>query len=217
MEFRWLAAEEQRASAVESSSVGDVLALAQKLQAEGESLLSEDQTVEMGRELGIRPEYVREALRLRQARPPAPVMAGEAAPVPARHNPIAAVTRLFAGVFALSVLPVAMGLLAQSNASPGWVLFTLVVSLLAGWTARYPRLAGVAGGLAVPLVLVIAGLFHATFDGAPYVRGDELIRALLLCTPLSSLTGSAAARARRWMERNAQRESLVAPGQRIRV
>src|SRR6188472_4466622 len=66
MEFRWLTPEEQKTRAVESASLAEVLALAQKLQAEGEARVHDDQVVEMGRELGIRPEFVREALRLRR-------------------------------------------------------------------------------------------------------------------------------------------------------
>src|SRR5436305_14726419 len=64
MEFRWLTCDERRTGAVESQSLSEVLALAQKLQAEGDGLVSEEQVVDMGRELGVRPEYVREALRL---------------------------------------------------------------------------------------------------------------------------------------------------------
>src|SRR3954447_18164586 len=66
MEFRWLTTEEKRSRSVEIGSLPEVLALAQKLQAEGGGLVAEDEVVEMGRELGVRPEYIREALRLRQ-------------------------------------------------------------------------------------------------------------------------------------------------------
>ena len=50
MEFRWLTSDERRTGAVESHSLSEVLALAQKLQAEGDGLVSEDQVVDMGRE-----------------------------------------------------------------------------------------------------------------------------------------------------------------------
>jgi hypothetical protein len=213
MEFRWLTTEEQRTQAVESGTLSDVLALAQNLQAEGEGLVGDDQVIEMGRELGIRPEYVREALRLRRpTRPSALALSSEPAHLSSRHNPLAAVAQLFLGVFAVSILPVAMGLMIGSNASPVWMLFAFLVALMAGWTARYPRLAAVAGALAVPLVIVITGFFHATFDRNPFVRGDELILALLCCTPACSLVGRAATRVRQWLERQEDRGRLPAPG-----
>src|SRR6266851_4143376 len=98
MEFRWLTSDERRTRAVESSSLSEVLALAQNLQAEGEGLVSEEQAVEMGRELGVRAEYVHEALRLRRR---AAQPAGTLPPEPAVHNPIAAAMRAMLGVFAL--------------------------------------------------------------------------------------------------------------------
>src|SRR5262249_43067931 len=79
MEFRWLTTDEQRTRAVESSTLSDVLALAQQLQAEGEGSVGEEQVLEMGRELGVQPQYIREALRLRRrAEEPARSLADEA-------------------------------------------------------------------------------------------------------------------------------------------
>jgi len=90
MEFRWLTTEEKRTHTVDSSDLPDVLALAQKLQAEGGGLVREDEVIEMGRELGVRPEYVREALRLRRrAATPAPVVRAPAELSPAAENPVA--------------------------------------------------------------------------------------------------------------------------------
>ena len=40
MEFRWLSSDERRTRAVESSSLSEVLALAQKLEAESDGLVS---------------------------------------------------------------------------------------------------------------------------------------------------------------------------------
>src|SRR4029077_20640933 len=98
MEFRWLTNEERRTRTVESSALSEVLALAQKLQAEGEGLVSEEQAVEMGRELGLRPDYVHEALRLRgRAAQPARALP----PEPASHHPIAAAAQALGTVFAV--------------------------------------------------------------------------------------------------------------------
>src|SRR5439155_21461146 len=101
MEFRWLTHEERRPRAVESGSLSEVLALAQKLQAEGEGLVSEEQVIEMGRELGVRPEYVREALRLRRGPGPlAQAVAAEHTP-PAHPHPNAAAGQVLLQVYSL--------------------------------------------------------------------------------------------------------------------
>ena len=163
MEFRWLTREERRASAVESGSLAEVLALAQRLQAEGEGLVGEEQVLEMGRELGVRPEYVREALRLRRGAVE-PVRAPT--PGPVSHNPIADVALALGITFAVLLLP---GLIQSFNTSghdPAWILLTLVTALIAGWAARYPRLAGIAGAAAVPMILVVMRLYPIwTHDG----------------------------------------------------
>lgn len=206
MEFRWLTTEERRTRAVESGSLSDVLALAQKLQSEGEGLVNEEQVVEMGRELGIRPDYVREALRLRR-RSAQPARTLEADPVlpPTDHSPIAAAGQVLLTVFALGMLPRAGEALWSSSVPPQlFFLFALLSSLTAGWSARYSRLAGIAGALAVPVLLLVAALYRS-----PGLGGDAVFFSLLSLCPLCSVVGRAAARGRRWAERNADRLRLT--------
>jgi hypothetical protein len=209
MEFRWLTPEERRARAVESGSLAEVLALAQQLQAEAEGLLSEEQVVEMGRELGIRPEYVREALALRQrvGQPaqPLPTPLHE----PADERPLGAVARALMVVFALALFPTAMGAIARSGLAPHMPFVALFAAIVTGWVARYPRWAAIGGALAVPAVLAAMALF-------PYGHGsgtDEAVFfSLLSLSPICSAAGRAAAKVRRWSERLAERPQWMAGG-----
>src|SRR5439155_3929282 len=100
LEFRWLTSEERRTTTVENGSLSEILALAQKLQAEGETRVSDDQVVEMGRELGVQPHYIHEALRLRR-RAGHSTRALQAEPTlpPTDHNPIASVAQVLLLVF----------------------------------------------------------------------------------------------------------------------
>jgi hypothetical protein len=206
MEFRWLTAEERRARSVESGSLSEVLALAQRLQAEGEVQVSEDQVVEMGRELGIQPEFVREALRLR--RPAASsVRSPQPAPTlpPTDHNPIAAAGQVLLTVFALGMLPRTGDALSRSHHDPVlFFLFALVSALAAGWSARYSRLAGIAGALAVPVLLLVASSYPLYYHPGPALSGEAVFFSVLSLCPLCAATGRLAGRARRWAERFAQ-------------
>jgi hypothetical protein len=201
MEFRWLSAEEQRARCVESRSLSEVLTLAQKLQAEADGLLTEEQVIETGRELGIRPEYVREALRLRQQPPPlgpSPVAEATLAPFESRW---AAVAQGFVVMGALGLFPWTMHRLDDIQLAPmAW--FAFPAAIIAGWIARYPKLAALAGALAVPVVLCVAGVYGLTGQGLPI----EII-ALSIATfcPLCSVAGRAGAKLRRWAERLVER------------
>lgn len=211
MEFRWLTQDERRLRAVESGSLSEVLALAQKLQAEGEGLVGEEQVVEMGRELGVRPEYVREALRLRRrAAQPAHAAAPEPTLPPTDHNPIAAAAQVLLIVFALGLLPRMGHALYQSEINPAlFLILSIVASLAAGWSARYSRLAGVAGALAVPVLLLVSALYPSQ----PALRPDAVFFALLSLCPLGSAVGRLGARTRRWAERFVeQRPRLTLPG-----
>lgn len=149
MEFRWLTKEEQRTRVVESSSLSDVLALAQKLQADDERLVSEEQVVEMGRELGVRPEHVREALRLHRgaAQPTSSLRTPPA--VPAEPNPVTRVAQAGLVGLGLGTLPLALAALAQSSSEP-LAVCAFAAAFAAGWAARSPRLAGIAGSLVIP-------------------------------------------------------------------
>src|SRR5262245_55605875 len=135
MEFRWLTTDEQRSRRVANGSLSDILALAQKLQAEGEGTVPEDQVVEMGRELGIHPDYVREALRLRRRAAQPPALQPEPALPPTDHNPIAAVAQVLLLVFALGMLPRAGQALGDSFGTPlPFFLFSWIAALAAGWS-----------------------------------------------------------------------------------
>jgi hypothetical protein len=206
MEFRWLTREERQTHTVESGSLSEILALAQKLQAEGEGLVSEEQVIEMGQELGVRPEYAREALRLRR-RSAQPAQTLRTAPdlLPVEHNPTARVVQAGLLGLGLGTLPMALLALAHSNAEPV-ALCALVAAFTAGWSARYPRLAAVAGTLAVPAVIVAAALF----TGFPSQGPEAFFLSLLSFSPLGSAAGRGAARVRRWMEHPADREPLAA-------
>src|SRR6266851_3215430 len=132
MEFRWLTHEERRVRTVESNSLSEVLALAQKLQADSEGSVGEEQVVEMGRELGVRPEHVREALRLRRrAAQPARNLPPE--PAPAGHSAIHAAASALVIMFALLMLPSVSRAFYLSNREPVWILFTFAAAVVAGW------------------------------------------------------------------------------------
>jgi hypothetical protein len=210
MEFRWLTKEEQRTRGIESSSLPEVLTLAQKLQAEGEGLVSEAQVVEMGRELGIRPEHVREALCLRRAAQLPPAHRAVAERPALTHDPVATVMRAALLGLGLGTLPLAVAALAQTD-SEAVALFVLVATFTAGWSARYPRWAGVAGALAVPAVLFAAliGWPHGLGIG---MEGVAFFLSLLSFTPLGSAVGCGAASLRRRVERLSDRARLTAPG-----
>jgi hypothetical protein len=210
MEFRWLTSEERRLRAVESGSLSEVLALAQKLQAEGEGLVGEEQVVEMGRELGVRPEYVREALRLRRrSAQPARAVAPEPTLPPTDHNPIAATAQVLLIVFALGMLPRTGSALRMSDLNPGlFLFFTVIASAAAGWSARYSRLAGVAGALAVPILLLVAAFYPYYGRLGPHA----IFFSLLSLCPLSSAIGRLGARTRRWAERFVERPRLSISG-----
>ena len=210
MEFRWLTHEERRPRAVESGSLSEVLALAQKLQGEGEGLVSEEQVIEMGRELGVRPEYVREALRLRRG-PGAPAQALAAEPTPPVHpNPIAAAGQALLMVFALLMLPATARALDESGRDPAWMLFAFAAAVVAGWSARYPRLAGIAGAAAVPMILFVSCFYRHAYPHG--ISGEAMLFSLVSLCPLCSTAGRGAASVRRWAERFAERPRLTASG-----
>jgi hypothetical protein len=211
MEFRWLTREEQRPQAVESASLSEVLALAQKLQADSEGLVAEEQVVEMGRELGVRPEYVREALRLRR-RVAQPAHNLPTEPAPTGHNPIHAAASALVITFALLMLPSVSQAFYLSNREPIWILLTFVAAAVAGWSARHPRLASLAGASAVPMILIVSSFYRYPFHHPEGVRGVAALLALVSLGPLSAAVGRAAAKARRLAERLTNRERLAIPG-----
>jgi hypothetical protein len=200
MEFRWLTSDEQRTRAVESASLADVLALAQQLQAEGEARFTDEQVVEMGRELGVHPQYVLEALRLRRrAAQPAPLLQPEPAPERPLQEPLAQVLRASVLGLGLGTFPMAMIALAQSHSEP-MAFFVLIAALAAGWSARHPRLAGLAGAAAAPLVVIVSPSFLGATDAWP----GAFFLALLSFTPLSSALARMAAGLRGRIERLAE-------------
>jgi hypothetical protein len=206
MEFRWLTSDERRTRAVESSSLSEVLALAQNLQAEGEGLVSEEQAVEMGRELGVRAEYVHEALRLRRR---AAQPAGTLPPERADYNPITAALWALLGVFSLLMLPATARVLPESGRDPVWIFVAFAAAIVAGWSARYPRLAGIAGAGAVPMILIVSSFYRYPLH-LHGIRGEAILFALLSLCPLCSAVGRRAASVRRWAERFAERPRLTA-------
>lgn len=211
MEFRWLTTEERRGQTVENGSLTDILALAQKLQADGEGRVSEDQVVEMGRELGVRTEYIREALRLRcRSAQPARSLQPEPTLPPTDHNPIASVAQVLLLIFALGMLPRAMVALDRSNITPQlFLMFTILSTMLAGWSARYSRLAGVAGAVAIPILLLVAAFYSIYQPGLTF---EAVFFSLLSLCPLGSALGRVAARARRFAERFVDRPPLGVRG-----
>jgi hypothetical protein len=215
MEFRWLTPEERPARSVESGSLADVLALAQQLQAETEGLLSEEQVVEMGRELGIRPECVREALTLRQrAAQPAQALLTEPALAPGDERPLAAVGQALLLGFAMALFPAAVSAIGRSGLYP-LPFVALTAAAITGWTARYPRLAAIGGALAVPAVLLAFALYPVGFF--PYGQhgpgmDEAVVLSLLSFCPLCSVAGRAAAKLRRWAERLTDRPQWMVRG-----
>jgi hypothetical protein len=204
MEFRWLSPEEQRARAVETNSLAEVLSLAQKLQAEGEVLVSEEQAVEMGRELGVQPEYVREALRLSRRSPqPQPHPHAEPISASADHGPRRTILSAAMVGFGVGTLPLALDALARSHAEP-LALFVLMAALFAGWSARLPRLAEKASAVAAPAVILASSLYPS-----PFLSPEAFFFAVLSFTPLSATVGRAAAAVRRRAERLAEPQRLT--------
>jgi len=206
MEFRWLTTEEKRSRSVEIGSLPEVLALAQKLQAEGGGFVREDEVVEMGRELGVRPEFVREALRLsgRETQPRRRTPEETASPA-SEHNPLGAAARALFMVFGLLLLPMVTRGIDDRGIEGIWVLFALLAAGVAGWAARHPRLAGIAGATAVPMILLIASLY--SYRGG--LRPDTFLLALLSLCPLCATAGRGAAGIRRWVERLLNRSALA--------
>ena len=203
MEVRGLNPEERAARVVESSSVSEVLALAHKLQAEAEGLLTEEQLFELGRELGVEPQYVREALRLRhRAAQPVREAAAMPAPVAAEERCLISVGQAFMLLASLSIVPVAMGALDDYGLI-GAPFFALFAAFIVGWCARYSRLAGIAGALAVPLALVVGAFYHGggSWNGLFHSVPTAFV-ALLAFGPLCWATGRGAVRLRRWLERS---------------
>lgn len=206
MEFRWLTSEEQRTRAVESQSLSDILSLAQQLQAEAEGQVTDDQVVEMGRELGVQPEYVREALRLRR-RPPIPGL-----PPPQDHGALVtsrsgnSLGRALTLGFGLGTLPMALIALANSNAQPV-AFFVLLATLAAGWTARQPRLAGTAGMVTAPLIVLASALFLSSLP-VYGLRPEAFLFSLLSFTPLGGGVARFAAALRDRLERLGERPPL---------
>jgi hypothetical protein len=210
MEFRWLPTEEQRAQPVESSSLSEILALAQQLQAKGEGTVSEEQVVEMGRELGIQPEYLREALRLRR-RParPLPVETGAPEPATEEGHSLATVARATMLGLGVGTLPFALWALASSDAA-AVPLLVLGASLVAGWSARSSRLAGITGTGAAVATTMVAGVFFAAISR--HFGSEALIFPLLSFPSLGAAAGRFAARRRREAEHRTGRTGLTASG-----
>jgi hypothetical protein len=184
MEFRWLTSEEQQTRVVESQSLSEILALAQRLQAEADGQVSDDQVVEMGRELGVQPEYVREALNLRRraASPATTNLLSPQASVPGRPVSPSLGQALALGV-GLGTLPMALIALANSSAEPV-SFFVLIGTLAAGWSARHPRLAGRAGSLTALIVVLASTLFLSAVH--PGFGPEAFIFSLLSFTPLGA-------------------------------
>jgi hypothetical protein len=213
MEFRWLTPEEKRTPVVAQTSLAEVLALAQQLQAEGESLVGEEQVVEMGRELGVQPEYVREALRLRRrAVEPATVLADEANATPPAPNLIAVTANVLMNLCALLLLPVVLYKFQYWRLDYSWIFFAGLAAAITGWTARAPRLAALAGVVSVPAILFVSYCYSMVV-GSPHIwlSKSSLFLTLLTLCPLGATTGRAAARLRDWAERLVSRERLTAP------
>jgi hypothetical protein len=200
MEFRWLTQEEQRTRVVETGSLAEVLALAQQLQAEGEAQFSEEQVVEMGRELGVQPQYIREALRLRRrtAQPPRSLPT-ESEPVRIGDAPATSLARALAVGVGLGTLPMALIALAHSNAEPV-TFFVLIATLVAGWSARHPRLAGVAGAVTAPIIVLASAIFMGAHQ-MPGLEAEAFFFSLLSFTPLGAATARLAARLHSRLER----------------
>jgi hypothetical protein len=199
-------------SSVDSHAMADILALALKLQAQGEEMVSTSQIVEMGRELGIHPEYVHEALRLK-GRGPAPAtsapMAADLLRSQEADDAPARVTRTLVTLFAVGMLPVAWDALAR-DAVGAVPPFALLAAAIAGWSAGYPRLARVGGALACPLVLLVSSVYTSPYGGiyTPLTDPKTLLLALLSLCPLCSSAAAGSAWLRRRLDRLTNRVHL---------
>jgi hypothetical protein len=208
MEFRWLTTEKQRSRAVESHTLSDVLALAQQLQAEAEGQVTDDQVVEMGRELGVQPEYIREALRLRR-RPVASRVAPSQHPGLIDTSPSgSSLGRALTMGLGLGTLPMALIALADSHAQPV-AFFTLIATLAAGWAARQPRLAGTAGMVTAPLIVLVSAMFLTSIP-VYGLRPEAFFISLLSFTALGGGISRFAAGLRDRLERLGERPPLPA-------
>jgi hypothetical protein len=211
MEFRWLKPDERRGPVVDSGSLAEVLELAQKLQAEGEGLLSEEEVLQTGQELGIRPEYVREALALRQlAAQPAQALHRRSVVSSAAERPLAAVGQALLLVFAVGLFPAVIGAFHRSHLEPMAFLAPLGAAVT-GWVARYPRLAAVGGALSVPVVLAVGATYSYAYSHGTSLD-ESILLSLLSLGPLCSMVGRGAAKLRRWTERFTDRPEWIARG-----
>ena len=201
MDARWSTAEGSRSHAVPGDAVSDTLALAMKLQTQGEAMVDEERMVAMGRELGIQPEYVRQALvMMRDAGAPAAAPSPPALGNAGDSLPLAAAGRTLSIVFSVLLLPLVFRLLPSYHMALV-LLIALAAAFVAGWAARLPRPAALAGAFACPVVLVAAALN----GGHGWSLTPEGLFAALLSLiafgPLCSAAGTAAASLRRWEER----------------
>jgi hypothetical protein len=119
------------------------------------------------------------------------------------ENPVARAVQ--ASLFGLGIgtLPLALMALGRSHAE-GLALFILIAPVTAGWMARHPRLAAVAGTLAVPAMVLASALFLGSHR-IPGMDVDAFFFSMLSFCPIGAALGRGAARARRWMERLAER------------
>jgi hypothetical protein len=211
MEFRWLTPEEKRTPVVAQTSLSEVLALAQQLQAEGDSHLGEEQVVEMGRELGVQPEYVREALRLRRrAAEPAAVLAEETRVCPSAGNVVGVTANALVNLCALLLLPLVLHRFAHWEVGHGWIFIAALAAAITGWTARAPRLAALAGIVSLPAVLFVSYCYARVIGPGFWLSTGSLLLTLISLCPLAATTGRSAARLRDWAERLVSRERLTA-------
>ena len=138
-------------------------------------------------------------------KPDDPFASAHPCQAPAQHAHVVVAPLL---VFALGMLPRAMEALYRSHVIPSLFLtFTILAASLAGWSARYSRLAGVAGAVTIPVLLLVAA-FYPFYN--PGLGADAVFFAMISLCPLGSAMGRVAARARRWAERFVHRPRLSA-------
>lgn len=196
---RWIP-EKAEARGLESESVTEVLALALQLQSDAGGLLSEEQVIEMGRELGIAPHHVRAAMRLRQGVGPS----ASAVPRPTDDAPgnrvLAWVGRALLVLLGVGMAPVLLQWMAMTGG--GLVaLLALPSAAFVGWLARYPRLAALGGALTVPIWVLCYFFYFVMFNwGRPYPLDETIVGSLVLLSPYCAAAGAGAAALRRWLE-----------------
>ncbi len=184
--------------AQDAGAATEILTLALRLQTQSEQNLPDAHLVELGQELGIRPEYIREALLLQARGQSASSLPINEPAVVERASIVPAVRRVgitLVYLASLGLIPRALSALGDHPGEPlGVAICAVFWAVLCGLAAGEKWVARVAGVLAVPLVWFLASLYEQVYPGSLGIF-------LLAFAPLAASAGDIGGRTRRFGER----------------